>query len=168
MFGIVNWTDACTIAIEENTFYSMAASEVVEFYIQDNLQQENLHSEAANQSWSGKKYSQNLSKISGKYMGRSPLFSNDPSHSHLPRILLWSWVIIYDYFKNSRTTFFSRIPPNGCFNTLRVLLINTLRAFITVMLLLRPLTKYNLSGTIYRDSSLGIALLTEETKMLSE
>ena len=42
-FGTVNYsTDICTIAIEQNTLYSMAASEVVEIYIQENQQQENL------------------------------------------------------------------------------------------------------------------------------
>ena len=52
-FGTVNYsTDICIIAIEQNTFYSMAAS-VVEIYIQENQQQENLHLEAAPQSWSG-------------------------------------------------------------------------------------------------------------------
>ena len=50
-FGTVNYrTDTCTIAIERNTFYSMVASEVVEIYIQENLEQEILHSEAATQS----------------------------------------------------------------------------------------------------------------------
>ena len=39
-------TDICTIA----TFYSMAASEVLEIYIQENQQQENQHLEAATQS----------------------------------------------------------------------------------------------------------------------
>ena len=46
-FGTVNnSTDICIIALEQNTFYSMAAS-VVEIYIQENQQQENLHLEAA-------------------------------------------------------------------------------------------------------------------------
>ena len=46
-FKAVNYsTDICIIAIEQNTFYSMAAS-VVEIYIQENQQQENLHLEAA-------------------------------------------------------------------------------------------------------------------------
>ena len=46
-FGTVNnSTDICIIAIEQNTFYSMAAS-VAEIYIQENQQQENLHLEAA-------------------------------------------------------------------------------------------------------------------------
>ena len=45
-FGTVNYsTDICIIAIEQNT-YSMAGS-VVEIYIQENQQQENLHLEAA-------------------------------------------------------------------------------------------------------------------------
>ena len=36
-FGTVNYrTDICTMTIEQNTFYSMAASEVVEIYIQEN------------------------------------------------------------------------------------------------------------------------------------
>ena len=48
-FGTVNYsTDICIIVIEQNTFYSMAAS-VVEIYIQENRQQENLHLEAAPQ-----------------------------------------------------------------------------------------------------------------------
>ena len=42
-FGTVNYsTDICIIAIEQITFYSMVASEVVEIYIQ-----ENQHLEAA-------------------------------------------------------------------------------------------------------------------------
>ena len=51
----------------------MAAS-VVEICIQENQQQENLHLEAAPQSWSGKGYSQNLGKIQEKCLRRSPLF----------------------------------------------------------------------------------------------
>ena len=52
-FGTVNYsTDICIIAIEQNTFYSMVISEVVEIYIQENQQQENIHLEAASQSWS--------------------------------------------------------------------------------------------------------------------
>ena len=48
-FGTVNYsTDICIIVIEQKTFYSMAAS-VVEIYIQENRQQENLHLEAAPQ-----------------------------------------------------------------------------------------------------------------------
>ena len=40
-FVTVNYeTDICTIVIEQNTFYSMAISEVVEIYIQENIQQE--------------------------------------------------------------------------------------------------------------------------------
>ena len=74
---------------------------------------------------------------------------NGPFHSHLPRILLWSWVIIYDYFKSLRTTFFSRILLNGRFNTLRV--------FDTVMLSLRTLTKYSLTGTLSMASSQTLA-----------
>ena len=43
-FGTVNYrTDIYIIAIGQNTFYSMAASEVVEIYVQENQQQENLH-----------------------------------------------------------------------------------------------------------------------------
>ena len=73
-FGTVNYsTDICIIAIEQNTFYSMAAS-VVEIYIQENQQQENLHLEAAPQSWSGEWCSQNLGKINGKRLQRSLLF----------------------------------------------------------------------------------------------
>ena len=50
-FETVNYsTDICNIAVEQNTFYSMAASEVVEIYIQENQQQENLHLEAATHS----------------------------------------------------------------------------------------------------------------------
>ena len=46
-FGTVNYsTDICIIAIEQKTFYSMAASEVVEIYIQGKQQPENLHLEA--------------------------------------------------------------------------------------------------------------------------
>ena len=52
----------------------MAASEVVEIYINENQQQENLHLEAATQSWCGERYSQNLRKIHGKYLRRGPLF----------------------------------------------------------------------------------------------
>ena len=49
-FGIVSYrTDICITAIEQNTYYSMAAS-VAEIYIQENQQQENLHLEAAPQS----------------------------------------------------------------------------------------------------------------------
>ena len=51
----------------------MAAS-VVEIYIQENQQQENLHLEAAPQSWSGEWCSQNLGKINGKRLQRSLLF----------------------------------------------------------------------------------------------
>ena len=52
-FKTVNYsTDICIIAIEQNTFYSMVISEVVEIYIQENQQQENIHLEAASQSWS--------------------------------------------------------------------------------------------------------------------
>ena len=43
-------TDIYTIAIDQNIFYSMAASEAVEIFIQENIQQENLHLEAATQS----------------------------------------------------------------------------------------------------------------------
>ena len=42
-FGTVNnRTDICTNALEQMAFYLMAASEVVEIYIQENLQQVNL------------------------------------------------------------------------------------------------------------------------------
>ena len=42
-FGTVNYsTDICIIAIKQNTFCSMAAF-VVEIFIQENQQQENLH-----------------------------------------------------------------------------------------------------------------------------
>ena len=45
-FETVNYSiDICIIAIEQNIFYSMAAS-VVEIYIQEIQQQENLHLEA--------------------------------------------------------------------------------------------------------------------------
>ena len=41
-FGTVSYsTDICIIAIEQNTFYYMAAS-VAEIYVQENQQQENL------------------------------------------------------------------------------------------------------------------------------
>ena len=64
-FETVNYSiDICIIAIEQNIFYSMAAS-VVEIYIQEIQQQENLHLEAAPQSWSGEWCSQNLGKIHG-------------------------------------------------------------------------------------------------------
>ena len=49
-FETVNYSiDICIIAIEQNIFYAMAAS-VVEIYIQEIQQQENLHLEAAPQS----------------------------------------------------------------------------------------------------------------------
>ena len=49
-FGTVNYsTDICIISREQNTYYSMADS-VVEIYIQENQQEENLHLEAALQS----------------------------------------------------------------------------------------------------------------------
>ena len=53
----------------------MTVSEVVEIYIQvqENQQQENLHLEAATQSWSGKRCSQNLGKIPGKHLRKSPV-----------------------------------------------------------------------------------------------
>ena len=51
-------TGTCIIAIGQNTFYLMAASEIIEIYIQQNQQQENLHLKAATQSWSGKGCSQ--------------------------------------------------------------------------------------------------------------
>ena len=35
---------------EQNKFYSRAVSEIVEIYIQENQQKENLHSEARTQS----------------------------------------------------------------------------------------------------------------------
>ena len=73
-FEAVNYSiDICIIAIEQNIFYAMAAS-VVEIYIQEIQQQENLHLEAAPQSWSGEWCSQNLGKINGKCLQRSPLF----------------------------------------------------------------------------------------------
>ena len=69
-FGTVNYrTDICIIAIEQNTSYSMAASEVVEIYIREN-QQQNLHLEAATWSRSGKRCSQDLGKIPGKCLQR--------------------------------------------------------------------------------------------------
>ena len=46
------------------------ATSVVEIYIQENQQQENVHLEAVPQSWSGKRYSQNLGKIHGKCLRR--------------------------------------------------------------------------------------------------
>ena len=50
-FGAVNYiSDICIIVIEQNTFYSMASSEVVEIYIQENQRQENLHLDVATQS----------------------------------------------------------------------------------------------------------------------
>ena len=66
---------------------------------------------------------------------------NKLSHSHPPRILSRSWVLIYDAFKNLRAIFF----PEYFFSTLPV--------FVIVMLSLRTLTKYNLSGIAHRDSS---------------
>ena len=73
-FGAVNYsTDICIIGIAQNALYSMTVS-VVEIYIQENQQQENLHLVAAPQIWSGKRYSQNLGKIHGKCLQRSPLF----------------------------------------------------------------------------------------------
>ena len=109
--------------------------------------------EPTTQSWSGKRCSQNLGKIPAK----EPTFQQccrlescnctrtEPSQSHPPRMLLRSWVIIYNYFKNLRTTVFSR--------TLLIDHFNILCFFVTVMLSLRTLTKYNLSGTAYFDSS---------------
>ena len=48
-FGAVNYSaDICIIAIEQNALHSMTAS-VIEIYIQENQQQENLHVVAAPQ-----------------------------------------------------------------------------------------------------------------------
>ena len=71
---------------------------------------------------------------------------NKPSHSHPPKILSRSWVLIYYTFKNLRTIFF----PEYFFSTLPV--------FLIVMLSLRTLTKYNLSGIAHRDSSFKLKL----------
>ena len=50
-FGTVNYsTDICIIAIEQNTFCSMTASKVIEIYIQENPQKENLRLEAVPQN----------------------------------------------------------------------------------------------------------------------
>ena len=46
----------------------MAASKIVEFYIQ-----ENQRLEAATKTWSGKRFFQNLRKTPRKYLRRSPL-----------------------------------------------------------------------------------------------
>ena len=75
---------------------------------------------------------------------------NEPSHSHLPRTLIWSWVIIYEYFKNLRTPFFPRI-----FSMAALIYYSFL---VPVMLSLQTLTKYNHSGTAYCDSSLRLRL----------
>ena len=97
-FGTVNYsTDICIIAIEQNTFYSMAAS-VVEIYIQENQQQENLHLEAApradleNDALTIKaKFMENACEgahSSAKLQARSlPCTKIEASHSHPPRIL---------------------------------------------------------------------------------
>ena len=51
MFGTVHYrTDICITVIEQNNFYSMAASKVVEIYIQKNQQQENFYLEAGAQN----------------------------------------------------------------------------------------------------------------------
>ena len=51
MFGTVNYrTDICITVIQQNNFYSMAASKVVEIYIQKNQQQENFYLEAGTQN----------------------------------------------------------------------------------------------------------------------
>ena len=51
--------------------------------------------------------------------------------------------------KNLRAPFF-QTTSQGCFNTLS--------AFVTVMLSLQTLTKYNLGRTLYLDSSLQLKL----------
>ena len=95
----------------------MAASEIVEIYIQGNQQQQNLHLEAALQSGSGKQILSKPGQNPWETPAKEPTLQqscrveacictkNEPSHSHLPRILPRSWVIIYDYFKNLRTNF---------------------------------------------------------------
>ena len=72
--------------------------------------------------------------------------NNKPNHSHPPRILSTSWVLIYDAFKNLRAIFF----PEYFFSTSPI--------FLIVMLSLRTLTKFNLSGTAHRDSSFLLKL----------
>ena len=66
--------------------------------------------------------------------------TKEPSHSHLPKILIWSWVIIYNYFKNLRTTFLPRILFNACFNTLRV--------FVTLILSPRTIPNITIVKTL--------------------
>ena len=71
---------------------------------------------------------------------------NKPSYSHPPKTLSRSWVLIYDTFKNLRTIFF------------REYFFSTLPVFLIVMLSLRTLTKYDLSGIAHRDSSFQLML----------
>ena len=117
-FGIVNCsTDLCIIAIEQNTFYLMAAS----------WSFRNLHSRklTTRKSTFGSSPSELIWRMmlsksrqnSWKMPAKEPTLlqsyrleacsctKNEPSHSHPPKILRRSWVIIYDYFKNLRTTF---------------------------------------------------------------
>ena len=95
----------------------MAAS-VVEIYIQENQQQENLHLEASSPPelvWTMmlSKSGQNSRKMPEKEptlqqsrrLEACSCTKNEPSHSHPPRILSRSRVFIYDYFKNLKTTF---------------------------------------------------------------
>ena len=64
--------DICTISKVPNTFYSVATSKVVEIYIQENLKQENLHLEAATQSWFEKRCCQIIGEIPGKCLRKIP------------------------------------------------------------------------------------------------
>ena len=122
-FGTASYsTDICVIAIEQNTFYPVAAS-VVEIYIQENQQEENLHLGAVPPELIWKKILSKSRPNAWKIPAKEPTLlqrcrledcsctKNEPSHSHPPRIFLRFFVIICDYFICLRTVFILEYFP---------------------------------------------------------
>ena len=158
-FGTVNYsTDICIITIEQITFYLMAAS----------WSFRNLHSRKSTtrKSTFGSSPSEMIWRMmlsksrqnSWKMPAKEPTLlqsyrleacsctKNEPSHSKDFAKILSNYLRLLLRFKNN---FYSRIFLNGRFITL---------CFFLIVVLLRTLTKYNLNGTAYCDSSLQLRL----------
>ena len=161
-FGTVNYsTDICVIAIEHNAFHLMAAPwsfrnlhsrksttrKSMFGSIPSELIWRMMLSKSRQNSW--KMPVKEPTLLQSCWLEACSCTKNEHCHSHPPRILWRSWLIIYDYFKNLRTTFipeyFSTATSLHCF-------------FLIVMLSLQILTKYNLNGTAYCDSNLQLRL----------
>ena len=115
-FGTVNYsTDICIIAIEQNTFYPMAACCRNLHSRKSTTRKSTFGSSPPELIWrmmlSKSRQNSRIMPVTEPTLPQSRSLEagsctkSEPSHSHPPTILPRSWVIIYDYFKNLRTTF---------------------------------------------------------------